>query len=57
MVTINCVAMVKAQLSIDYVIVFSFVLIIFVLIFGLVATQLKKDLVIFTACILLQILI
>ena len=31
--------MVKAQLSIDYVIVFSFVLIIFVLIFGLVATQ------------------
>ncbi len=31
--------MVKAQLSIDYVIVFSFVLIIFVMIFGLVATQ------------------
>ena len=31
--------MVKAQLSIDYIIVFSFVLIIFVLIFGLVATQ------------------
>ncbi len=31
--------MIKAQLSIDYVIVFSFVLIIFVLIFGLVATQ------------------
>ena len=31
--------MVKAQLSIDYIIVFSFVLIIFVMIFGLVATQ------------------
>ncbi len=31
--------MVRAQLSIDFIIVFSFVLIIFVLIFGLVATQ------------------
>ena len=31
--------MIKAQLSIDYMIVFSFVLIIFILIFGIVATQ------------------